>query len=142
MKCGATSCWEEVSIDCEGPSKEDRNGYRYSLTYLCCLCHGILLEPMRSLNHTDVRKAFTKYILRSRTITSLVRRNRGIEFKNTLMRELTAILGVQQRFSMALRPYEMGTNERMHQEVQKALGSFVGELGVVENWSDWLVLAE
>ena len=142
VKCGATSCWEEVSVDCEGSNKEDRDGYRYSLTYLCCLCHGVLLEPMRSLTHTDVRKAFTKCILRSRTIPSLVRSDRGVEFKNTLMKELNAILGVQQRFSMALRPCEMGTNERMHQEVQKALGSLVRELGVAENWSDWLVVAE
>ena len=58
------------------------------------------------------------------------------------MTELTALLGIQQRFSMALRPCEMGSNERMHQEVQKVLGALMREVGSLENWSDWLVVAE
>ena len=122
VRCMATTCWEEVSVDCEGPNKEDREGYRYSLTYFCCLSHAVMLEPLRSLTHTDVRKAFTKCILRSRTIPSLIRSDRGVEFKNALMKELNAVLGIQQRFSMALRPCELGANERVHQEVQKTLG--------------------
>ena len=142
VKCVAATCWEEVSVDCEGPNKEDREGYRYSLTYFCCLSHAVMLEPLRSLTHSDVRKAFTRCVLRSRTIPSLVRSDRGVEFKNALMKELNAILGVQQRFSTALRPCEMGSNERMHQEVQKTLGALVRELGVAENWSDWLIVAE
>ena len=32
-KCLAEACWQEVSIDCEGPNREDREGYRYSITY-------------------------------------------------------------------------------------------------------------
>jgi len=142
VRCMATTCWEEVSVDCEGPNKEDREGYRYSLTYFCCLSHAVMLEPLRSLAHMDVRKAFTKCILRSRTIPSLTRSDRGFEFKNALMKELNAVLGIQQRFSMALRPCELGANERVHQEVQKTLGSLVRELGTAENWSDWLVVAE
>ena len=34
--------------------------------------------------------------------------DRGFEFKNALMKELNAVLGIQQRFSMALRPCELG----------------------------------
>ena len=142
VKCTASTCWEEVSVDCEGPNKEDRDGYRYSLTYFCCLSHAVMLEPLKALTHGEVRKAFTKCILRSRTIPSLIRSDRGSEFKNALMNELTALLGIQQRFSMALRPCEMGSNERVHQEVQKTLGALVRELGVAENWSDWLIVAE
>ena len=43
---------------------------------------------------------------------------------------------------MALRPCEMGSNKRMHQEVQKVLGALVREVGSLENWSDWLVVAK
>ena len=32
VKCSAETCWQEVSVDCEGPNREDRDGYRYSLT--------------------------------------------------------------------------------------------------------------
>ena len=142
MKCTASTCWEEVSMDCEGPNREDYLGYRYSLTYLCALSHAIMLEPMKSLTHSEVRRAFTRCILRSRTIPMLVRSDRGSEFKNALMKELTSLLGIQQRFSMSLRPVELGSNERVHQEVQKTLGALVRELGAAENWSDWLIVAE
>ena len=73
----------------------------------CCLSHALLLEPMRSLTHGDVRKAFMKCVLRSRTLPTLIRLDRGVEFKNALMEELNALLGAEQRFSMALRPCEM-----------------------------------
>ena len=67
-------------------------------------------------------------------------RSRSGVYRNGLMAELTALLGIQQRFSMALRPCEMGSNERMHQEVQKVFGALVREVGSLENWSDWLVV--
>ncbi|CAE7843359.1 pol, partial [Symbiodinium microadriaticum] len=47
VKCGAETCWQEVSVDCEGPNREDREGLRYSLTYFDCLSHAVLLEPMQ-----------------------------------------------------------------------------------------------
>ena len=43
VKCGAETCWQEVSVDCEGPNREDREGLRYSLTYFDCLSHAVLL---------------------------------------------------------------------------------------------------
>ena len=45
------------------------------------------------------------------------------------------MLGSEWRFSAPLRPCEMGSNERVHQEVQKVLGAIVF-------WSEWLVVAE
>ena len=123
VKCGAETCWQEVSVDCEGPNREDREGHRYSLTYFDCLSHAVLLEPMRSLTHAEVRRAFVRCVLRSRTIPSLIRSDRGPEFKNALMAELSAMLGTEWRFSAPLRPCELGANERVHQEVQKVLGA-------------------
>ena len=144
VKCGAETCWQEVSVDCEGPNREDREGHRYSLTYFDCLSHAVLLEPMRSLTHAEVRRAFVRCVLRSRTIPSLIRSDRGPEFKNALMAELSAMLGTEWRFSAPLRPCELGANERVHQEVQKVLGAVVRQVGasLSEAWSDWLVVAE
>ena len=42
-KCMADACWQEVSVDCEGPNREDRWGFRYSLTYFDCLSHAVLI---------------------------------------------------------------------------------------------------
>ena len=117
-RCFADHCWQEVSVDFEGPNREDRWGFRYTLTYLDCLSHAVLVEPVRSLSHAEVRRAFGKCIFRSRTLPTLVRSDRGTEFKNAMMAEFLTLLNVQQKFSTAMRPCEMGANERMHQEVQ------------------------
>ena len=93
VKRSAETCWQEVSVDCEGPNREDRDGYRYSLTYFDCLSHAVLLEPLKSLTHSEVRRAFTRCVLRSRTLPALVRSDRGPEFKNALMKELATTLG-------------------------------------------------
>ena len=143
-RCLADACWQEVSVDCEGPSREDRWGYRYSLTYLDCLSHAVLLEPMRSLTHAEVRRAFGKCLFRSRTLPTLVRSDRGTEFRNSMMAEFFSLLGIQQRFSMAMRPCEMGSNERVHQEVQKALHIIIRELAhdETDEWSELLPVVE
>ena len=72
-----------------------------------------------------------KCVLRSRTLPTLIRSDRGLEFKNALMQELNGLLGAEQRFSMALRPCEMGSNERVLQEVQKVLGALVRQVGAI-----------
>ena len=143
-KCSADCCWQEVSVDCEGPNREDRWGFRYSITYMDCLSHAVLIEPIRSLSHAEVRRAFAKCVFRSRTLPTLVRSDRGIEFRNAMMAEFCALLGMKQKFSMAMRPCEMGSNERMHQEVQKTLHVIIREVvhGDGEEWSELLPLVE
>ena len=71
-----------------------------------------------------------------------MRSDRGPEFKNALMKELATMLGSEWRFSAPLRPCEMGSNERVHQEVQKVLGAVVRQVGSLDSWSEWLVVAE
>ena len=55
--------WQEVMIDCEGSSQPpDSLGNLYTLTYLCCMCHAVLLEPMLNLSAREVRRAFARCI--------------------------------------------------------------------------------
>ena len=38
-------CWEEVSMDFEGPmTPENRQGNKYILTYMCCISHAVMFE--------------------------------------------------------------------------------------------------
>ena len=115
-------CWEEVMVDCEGASTPaDRYGNTHSFTYMCCLCHGILLEPMKGLKHSEVRRALARCIFRSGTLPLMMRSDRGPEFTSTLMREYTALVGTRQRFGMPWRPVEQGTVERVHQITQQVM---------------------
>ena len=98
-------------IDLEGPSPPDKNGNRYYMTYICCLCHGVLLVGMISTAAAEARRAFAVCMFRSGTIPSVVRSDQGPEFKNRIMEEYTAILGIGQKFGMPWRPVEQGLAE-------------------------------
>ena len=116
-------CWEEIMIDMEGPSAPpDKQGNAYTMTYMCCLCHQPLLEPLKCLTHAEVRRAFARCLFRSGTLPTLLRSDRGSEFRNALMTEFVALMGMRHRMGTQWRPMEQGMVERVHQEMQKILG--------------------
>jgi hypothetical protein len=139
-----SDCWEEVMVDMEGPSLADKAGNRYVLTYICTLCHGIICEPGRNLTHAEVRRMFARCVFRSGTIPKVIRSDRGVEFKNTLMQEFTALMGMRQRFGTAWRPMEQGIVERSHQELQKILGMLLVDVlkSYQSEWTELLPVVE
>ena len=92
-------CWEEVMIDVEGPSQPcDKEGCRYSLTYVCCLCHGVFLERTSVCNARELRRMFSCCVFRSGRLPTLLRSDRGPEMKKELMREYCSLMGIGRRF--------------------------------------------
>ena len=139
------NCWEEVMVDMEGPSNPaDKAGNRYVMTYICCLCHALFLEPCRDLTYAEVRRAFARCVFRSGTLPLVLRSDRGIEFKSLLMTEFVALLGVRHRFGTAWRPMEQGIVERSHQETQKILGMLLTDVlrSYRAEWTELLVVVE
>jgi hypothetical protein len=66
--------WEEIMVDCEGPSNPpDLQGNIYVLTYLCLLCHGVLLEPGVNLTHLQLRRMFCRCVFRAGTLPTVLR---------------------------------------------------------------------
>ena len=138
-------CWEEVMVDFEGPSSPaDRGGNKYVLTYVCCLCHGVLFEPGVNLTHAEVRRMFARCIFRAGTLPKIVRSDRGPEFRSLLLAEFLALMGVRQTFGTAWRPMEQGIVERCHQELQKVLGMLVVDIvrSFPDEWTELLPVVE
>ena len=122
-------CWEEVMMDLEGPSNPPtKDGERYSFTYICCLCHGILIEMTGRINGPEVRRMFACCVMRSGCIPTLVRSDRGPELKNAIMAEYSALVGVGHRFGTPWRPMEQGLVEAKHKETQKIMGMLVKDI--------------
>ena len=118
-------CWEEVMIDLEGPSTPcDKNGNMYTMTYICTVCHGVLLEASPKANSAECRRMFACCIMRSGTIPTMVRSDRGPELKNALMNEYCALVGIGRRFGTPWRPMEQGLVEGKHVETQKSWGFY------------------
>ena len=121
-------CWQEVMIDLEGPNPPDQMGNRYYMTYICCLCHAVLIAGMKDTSAAESRRAFATCLFRSGTLPTMVRSDQGPEFKNRVMEEYTALLGIGQKFGVAWRPVEQGLVENEHKEVQKLFGILVRDV--------------
>ena len=122
-------CWEVVMIDLEGPSNPcDKTGCKYTMTYICCLCYGTLLEQGVRLTATEARRMFACCVMRSGTIPTMVRSDRGPELKNALMAEYGALVGLSHRFNTPWRPMETGLVENKHKDTQKIMGMLVKDI--------------
>ena len=122
-------CWEEVMVDLEGPcNPPDKHGNRYSMTYICCLCHGIFIEISPKCNAAEVRRMFSNCMMRSGRMPRLVRSDRGPEFKNGLINEYLSLMGAGQRFGNPYRPMEQGLVEGVHKTTQKMMGILVNDV--------------
>ena len=122
-------CWEVVMIDLEGPNHPaDKSGCKYTMTYMCCLCQGVFLEPGARLIASEARRMFANCVMRSGTIPSMVRSDRGPELKNAVMAEYSALVGLSHRFNTPWRPMETGLVENKHKETQKIMGMLVKDI--------------
>ena len=132
-------------MDCEGGSQPtDESGASHIFTYVCCLCHGVLLEALRGLSAREVRRAFARCMFRSGTIPWLLRSDRGQEFTNLLMKEFVALVGSRKRFGIPWRPTNQAGVERINQEMQKIWGIVLLAVmqAVRSSWSDALCVVE
>ena len=71
---------------------------------------------------------FARCVFRSGTVPSLLRSDRGPEFKNALMQEYCALLGIGRRFGIPWRPVEQGLVEGVHSETQRIMDMLVKDV--------------
>ena len=74
----------------------------------------------------------------------LLRSDRGPEFKNLLMKDFTALLGLRHRFGAPWRPVEQSAVERVPQVAQRMLGVLVHDVlqMSLEHWTEALPVLE
>ena len=74
----------------------------------------------------------------------MLRTDRGQEFKSAIFEEYCSLMGMRHHVSAAMRPCEMGPNERVHQECQKILGFMLNDVarGQANEWSEYLPVVE
>ena len=117
-------CWEV-----EGPSSPaDKNGNVYTMTYICCVCYGVLTERAPRASGPEARRMFACCMMRSGTVCLMLRSDRGPELKNTLMAEYASMVGLGHRFGTPWRPMEQGLVEGKHKETQNVMGMLVKDI--------------
>ena len=71
---------------------------------------------------------FACCMLRSGTVPNMLRSDRGPEFKNAIMAEYAAGVGLNRGFGTPWRPMEQGAVEEIHVETQKVYGMMVKDI--------------
>ncbi|CAK0865466.1 unnamed protein product, partial [Prorocentrum cordatum] len=137
--------FHHVVIDVEGRiTPPDVDGFAYVLTYICVTTGAPLLEPLKNLQHCEVRRAFFRCATRAKTWPMLVRSDRGKEFCNALMEELWALLNFAGRFGTSWRPCEQADAERSHIECAREIGIFLHDVFKCApgQWAELLPIVE
>jgi hypothetical protein len=121
--------WQDVMVDMEGPSNPpDRTGCIYIMTYIDTLSGGVLLDRSPRCNAAEVRRMLMSCIMRSGRFPTIIRSDRGSEFKNALIQEVVSVADIGQKFGHPWRPVEQGMVENKHKETQKITGILVGDV--------------
>ena len=71
---------------------------------------------------------FATCMLRSGCLPTIVRSDRGPEFKNALMKEYMSLTHIGHRFGTPWRPMEQGLVENMHKTTQSLMGMLVRDI--------------
>ncbi|CAK0835569.1 unnamed protein product [Prorocentrum cordatum] len=137
--------FHHVVIDVEGRiTPPDVDGHAYVLTYICVTTGAPLFEPLKHLQHSEVRRAFFRCATRAKTWPMLVSSDRGKEFCNALMEELWALLNFAGRFGTSWRPCEQADAERSHIECAREIGIFLHDVFKCApgQWAELLPIVE
>ena len=83
-------------------------GQKYVMTYMRLLRHAVYLEPCSGPTANEVRQAFSRCLFRSGTLPCMLRSDRGPEFRNEILREQAALIGLNHKMGAPWRPMEQG----------------------------------
>ena len=67
-------------------------------------------------------------MFRSGTLPTILRSDRGPEFRNALMQEYASLVGLNHRFGTPWRPMEQGLVEGHHKTTQKIFGLMIRDV--------------
>lgn len=127
-ECNRDLPWMHVEIDVEGPfSPTGEGGARHVLTYRCKTIRASLLEPFTRMTRPLFARAFLKCMWRSGNPIS-VGSDRGPEMRNAIIRELTALLGIDKTLGLPYQPTFQAPIERDHLESKLTLTCILGDL--------------
>ena len=103
-----------------------------------------LLEPLKNLTFAEVRSSFNRCVLCPGTLPSMLRSDRGAEFRSVFIQEYVALMGIHHRHGTAWRPVEQGIVERSHQEMQKIMGMLMCDVlsAYASEWRELLPVVE
>ena len=95
----ASEPFEVVHLDIVGPLPVTRFSYKYCLTMMDRFSRLVKIVPLSSVNATDIANAFRIHWLKNYGFPQCVLCDRGVQFTSFVMKLLTRMYGIKQKFT-------------------------------------------
>jgi transposase InsO family protein len=125
---------EVLNIDAIGPLKEDEFGNSHILVVVDCFTRWVELYPVPDVSARHCATALLQHVGRY-GVPATVRSDRGSQFVNEILAELSSVLGTEQEFTTAYSKEENAIVERMNKEVMRHLRAILFDKKVLSRWS-------
>lgn len=128
--------FDVISIDTVGPLPKTSRNNRYCITLQCDLSKFVIIIPIQNKESNTIARALVEdFILKYGNFLEL-RSDRGTEYCNEVLQQISKILNFKQTFSAAYHPETIGALERNHRCLNEYLRSFSNEHH--DDWDDWV----
>ena len=116
-----------LGIDFVGPFPKSTSGNRYILTAVCPFSHFLVAIPTTDRSATTVARALFDNVFLKLGFPSTLLSDRGGEFLNAVLCEVSRLLSIKQVFTSSYRPRANGATERVHRFMNSALSIFASK---------------
>jgi hypothetical protein len=128
-----------VGMDTIGPLTKESDDLEYILVIIDQFTRYVELFPIKDTSAEAVVQPLIEHVGRY-GIPFYIQSDRGTQFVNDVIRELTRIMGTQHQTTLAYSKEENAIVERANKEVMRHLRAFIFDIGVHEGWSKKLPL--
>lgn len=130
---------EVLGVDFVGPLPKSTNGNKYILTAVCPFSHFLVSVPTPDKSAITAARALFDQVFMKLDFPSTLLSDRGGEFINAILQELTKLLSMKQVFTSSYRPRTNGATERVHRFLNSALAIYASKCQT--QWEDYLQAA-
>ena len=126
-----------VSMDLTAALPLTPRGYKYLMMCQLMFSGYVIAIPLKTKSALEVAKGYYQHVFLRFGASEALRSDRGKEFLNDVMAELSRLIGTKARSTMAYRPQANGQQERSIQTIMNAVRTYTIE----EDQTDWDELA-
>lgn len=128
-------CFDRIIIDTVGPLPKSENGNNYTLTIMCDLSKYLISAALPSKDAKKIAKAIFEHVILIYGPIKEIIADCGSEFKNQILKELCALLNIQQIHSTPYHHETVGVVERNHRVLNEYFRSY---LNTHQQWEEYI----
>ena len=128
---------QRLNMDTIGPFPDDEDGYCYILVIIDTFTRWIELFPIKSTTAAETAQILLQHFGRFGQAQEIQHDN-GSQFVNSIIAELSLLLGIDQKRTLAYSSEENAIVERANKEVLRHLRAILMDRKVKEQWRIYL----